>query len=327
MVAMALRNGTLAGVTTCLVTGAAGFIGSHLTERLLELDFKVIGVDNLSLGRLSNLSDAFKNSRFNFIDCDVNNYERLLACIGPSADIDMVWHLAANSDIRIGDPEIELKNTFLTTFNVIKLMQSLSIYKLVFASSSAIYGTLADMVDESSGPLQPISNYGAMKLASEAYISAAIENFLQRAWIFRFPNVVGSHATHGVIYDLINKLKQNPQDLEVLGDGCQTKPYVHVSELVKAMIYLVDHANYESLNHVNISTEGTATKVEDIARSVVRTVSPGARIRYTGGAAWPGDVPKYSFSIEKLRGYGVVPKMTSNEAVELAINEITAELA
>jgi len=327
IIAMALINGTLAGVTTCLVTGAAGFIGSHLTERLLELDFKVIGVDNLSLGRIANLSKVLNNPSFSFVECDVNDFNLMRSSVRTFGDIDMVWHLAANSDIRIGDPEIELKNTFLTTFNVIKLMQSLSIYKLAFASSSAIYGNFADITYEYSGPQHPISNYGAMKLASEAYISAATANFLERAWIFRFPNVVGSHATHGVIYDLINKLKQNPQELEVLGDGCQTKPYVHVSELVKAMLYLVEHANYESLNHVNISTAGTATKVEDIARSVARTVSPSARIKYTGGTAWKGDVPKYSFSIEKLRGHGVVPKMTSNEAVELAIKEIATELA
>jgi UDP-glucose 4-epimerase len=325
MVAIAFKNGTLTGVTTCLVTGAAGFIGSHLTERLLELDFKVIGVDNLSLGRLSNLSDAFKNSRFNFIECDVNNYERMMACIGPSAAIDIVWHLAANSDIRIGDPEIELRNTFLTTFNVIKLMQSLSIYKLAFASSSAIYGTLADMVDEDSGPLQPISNYGAMKLASEAYISAAIENFLQRAWIFRFPNVVGSHATHGVIYDLIRKLKENPKELEVLGDGLQTKPYMHVSELVDAMLCIVSKGE-DRLNCVNIAP-ATATSVANIVRLIVRNMKP-VTIHYGDSSkGWSGDVPRYSYSIAKLKQFGCVPKMTSNEAVELAVNEMAAELA
>lgn len=325
MIASALITGTLGLVSTCLVTGAAGFIGSHLTDRLLDLNIKVIGVDNLSVGKLSHLSHASINPNFNFIECDVNNYQRMLSCIGPEAGIDMVWHLAANSDIHIGDPEIELKNTFLTTFNVIKLMQSLSIYKLAFASSSAIYGELDEMLFEDSGPLHPISNYGAMKLASEACVSAALKSFLERAWIFRFPNVVGPRATHGVIYDLINQLAALPDELEVLGDGLQTKPYVHVSELLNAMLCIVDNG-VERLNCVNIGPDGTSTMV----REIVGMIMEGAEdvsVRYTGGkSGWSGDVPIYRYSIEKLRRFGCVPKLTSNEAVYKAVNEIGTEI-
>jgi UDP-glucose 4-epimerase len=317
---------------TCLVPGAAGFIGSHLTDRLLALGHKVVGIDNLLLGKRAYLAQAIHNPDFSFIEGDVNDYssclEHLQSAAGPNP-IDLVWHMAANSDIRAGtaDPEVDLRDTFMTTFNVLKLMKALDIRKLAFASSSAIYGSNPAALSEDSGPLQPISNYGAMKLASEGCISAALETFLERAWIFRFPNVVGSHATHGVIYDLIKKLQVNSRELEVLGDGSQDKPYFHVSDLVDAMLFIVASAS-ERLNCFNIGTDGTSTTVKYIAEAVVREVSPKATIRYTGGAkGWPGDVTKFSYSITKLRQLGWRPKLSSNEAVDRAIREIARELA
>jgi UDP-glucose 4-epimerase len=160
-----------------------------------------------------------------------------------------------------------------------------------------------------------------MKLASEGIISAALERYLRRAWIFRFPNVVGGRATHGAIYDFIRKLKENPKELEVLGDGSQEKPYLHVTELIDAMLFLFERTK-ERLNYFNIAPEGSATTVRYIAEAVVKAASPGARIRYTGGSkGWVGDVPRFSYSIEKLKAAGWSPKMTSKEAVELAVKE------
>jgi len=152
--------------------------------------------------------------------------------------------MVANSDIGAGvaDPNVDLKDTFLSTFNVLVAMREAHIRKIAFASTSAVYGVHEETLEENIGPLFPISNYGAMKLASEALISAAVESYLERAWIFRFPNVIGPRATHGIIFDLLTKLSRQPADLEVLGDGTQQKPYLHVSELIEAMLWICEHA-------------------------------------------------------------------------------------
>ncbi len=179
--------------------------------------------------------------------------------------------MAANSDIRAGvaDPDVDFRDTFHTTYNLLRLMREHKIPRLAFASTSAIYGDLKQKLTEDIGPLFPISNYGAMKLASEAAISAAAESFLERAWIFRFPNVVGSRATHGAIFDFIHKLKKNPAELEVLGDGTQEKPYFHVADLIEAMLFITDNAK-DKLNFFNIGTSDTMTTVRYLAETTVR---------------------------------------------------------
>lgn len=308
---------------TSYVTGAAGFIGSHLVDRLLAAGHRVIGVDNFVLGRKANLAQASKNPNFVFQELDVNNFEAALAFVKQHGPVDLIWHMAANSDIQAGarEPEIDLRLTFLTTFNTVKLAEAVRIPSIAFASSSAIYGDYPGLLREDAGPLFPISTYGAMKLASEGVLSSALERFLKRLWIFRFPNVVGSRATHGAIYDFIQKLRRNPAELEVLGDGSQEKPYLHVSELVGAMLHLYENAQ-DPLNYFNIAPSGKSTTVRFIAETTVRIVSPKASIRYTGGSkGWVGDVPKFSYSIEKLKATGWSPKMSSDAAVELAIRE------
>jgi UDP-glucose 4-epimerase len=311
---------------TCLVTGAAGFIGSHLVDRLLARGHRVIGVDNLVLGKRANLAAASQSQQFSFRELDLNDVEACLAFLreetarGP---IETVWHLAANSDIQAGgrDPDVDLRLTFLTTYNVLKVMQLLDIPQIVFASTSAIYGEHDGVLNENTGPLFPVSNYGAMKLASEGSITAALERFLKRAWICRFPNVIGSRATHGVIFDFLKKLRANPVELEVLGDGAQEKPYLHVSELLDAMLFVFERGPGR-LNCYNIAPETGATTVRYIAEAVVQAAAPGASTRYTGGSrGWVGDVAKFRYSTEKLKSLGWSPKLTSNEAVELAIRE------
>lgn len=307
----------------CFVTGAAGFIGSHLVDRLLGLGHAVVGIDNFVLGRKANISQALKHPNFVFQELDVNDFDTALAFLRKQAAIDTVWHMAANSDIQAGarEPDIDLRLTFLTTFHAVKLAQALNIPQIAFASSSAIYGDYPGVLHEDAGPLFPISNYGAMKLASEGVLSAALERFLKRVWIFRFPNVAGSRATHGAIYDFIQKLQRNPSELEVLGDGSQEKPYLHVSELIDAMVHLFQKARHP-LNYFNIAPSGPGTTVRFIAEATVRAVSPKAKIRYTGGSkGWVGDVPRFAYSIEKLKAAGWSPKLGSNEAVELAIRE------
>jgi UDP-glucose 4-epimerase len=315
----------------CLVTGAAGFIGSHLVDVLLARGATVAGVDNLKLGKREHLKNALANPRFHFYVADLNDLsacQKIISAESESAPIDIVWHLAANSDIRAGatDPDVDLRDTFLTTYSVLKLMREHKIPRLAFASSSAIYGVQPGAVREDAGPLFPISNYGAMKLASEAAISAALEAYLQSAWIFRFPNVVGSRATHGAIYDFCHKLKKNPAELEVLGDGSQEKPYFHVADLIDAMLFIADNAK-EKLNFFNIGTTDSVTTVHHLAETVVKQMSPDAKIRYTGGnRGWVGDVPKFSYSVGKLKALGWSPQFTSNQAVERAVAEIVTEV-
>jgi UDP-glucose 4-epimerase len=319
------------GPQHCLVTGAAGFIGSHLVDRLLERGATVLGVDNLALGRRENLAAALRHERFRFVELDVNDRPRLENAVRANAGskpIEVAWHLAANSDIRAGvaNADVDLQATFLTTHHLLQVMRVLQIPHLAFSSTSAIYGVHPGKMTEALGPLFPISNYGAMKLASEAAISAALEAFLKRAWIFRFPNVVGSRSTHGVIYDFAQKLKKNPDELEVLGDGQQEKPYFHVSDLVEAMLFITEHAT-ESLNYYNIGTDNSVSTVRYIAEAVVRAQAPTARIRYTGGSkGWVGDVPKFNYSIEKLARLGWKPRLTSNAAVDRAVQEVVSEV-
>ena len=309
-----------------LVTGAAGFIGSHLVDRLLAQGETVVGIDNLSRGTRANLGDALQHPAFQFFESDLTELATLTRLLS-DFDIGMVWHLVANSDIGAGvaDPHVDLRDTFQTTFNTLLFMRERKIGRLAFASTSAVYGVHDAVLTEDIGPLFPISNYGAMKLASEALISAAVESYLERAWIFRFPNVIGSRATHGIIFDLLTKLSADPPDLEVLGDGTQQKPYLHVSELIEAMMVICAEAK-EPLNWFNIGPPDEGATVRQIAETVLHEAAPSTPIRFTGGnRGWVGDVPRFRYSIEKLSRLGWRPKLHSVQAVEQAVAEIYRE--
>jgi len=310
-----------------LVTGTAGFIGSHLTDRLLHAGHCVSGIDNFLRGHRDNLRVATAKPGYHFIEGDVSTAEGALAAFETAArgePIDTVWHMAANSDLLAGanDPTVDLRHTFLTTYHVLGAMRRLGIPELAFPSSSAIDGVHAASLADSTGPLFPISNYGAMKLASEAIISASLETFLKRAWLFRFPNVVGGLATQGIIFDLIGKLRRSRAELEVLGNGTQEKPYLHVSELIDALLFIVDRSR-ERLNCFNISSDDDGCTLRSIAETVVRAAAPGTPIRYgTGNQGWPGDAPRFSYATEKLAALCWRPKLSSTEAIELTTREI-----
>jgi len=311
-----------------LLTGAAGFIGSHLADSLLERGCAVTGIDNFVRGRRENLKPALQSGNFRLIDADLadlNAYRSALA--QGKTQFHEVWHLAANSDIAAGvkDPSVDHRDTFLTTFNTLQIMREFGIGRIAFASTSAIYGNLPSLLTEDIGPLFPISNYGAMKLASEACISAALESFLERVWIFRFPNVIGPRATHGIIYDLLGKLAGKPDALEVLGNGLQQKPYLHVSELIDAMLFIRDNAP-ERLNFFNIGPNDEGVRVRFIAETVLRQAAPHLAIHYTGGdKGWTGDVPRFSYSVDKLARLGWKPSFGSAQTVERAVAEIYQE--
>jgi UDP-glucose 4-epimerase len=313
-----------------LITGAAGFIGSQLVEVLLNSGHRVTGIDNFSLGTRAHIAKAQQSEYYQMIEADLVETSALIELLKPvhsAHPIDEVWHLAANSDISAGvsDSFIDLRNTFLTTHSVLSAMKELAIKHLAFSSTSAVYGVHDGAMKEDIGPLFPISNYGAMKLASEAAISAALESNLERVWIFRFPNVVGPRATHGAIFDFIGRLRQNPDELTVLGDGTQQKPYLHVSELLDAMIFITTTAK-EKMNYFNIGPSDTGATVSSMAESVVKHMGGKATIRYTGGdRGWVGDVPRFYYSVAKLEALGWKPKLDSAGALDRAIQDIIQE--
>jgi UDP-glucose 4-epimerase len=315
-------------IMNILVTGGAGFIGSHLCDALLASGHSVVALDNLSLGREENVSHNIGNPSFSFVRGDILD-EAQLDGLFLSYQFDMVYHLAANSDIARSYtfPATDLESTFLTTFRVLDAMRRHSVGRILFASTSAVYGDVMDVrLAEGHGPLIPVSHYGAAKLASEAFISSFVANYGLQAWIVRFPNVVGERATHGVIFDFINKLRANPEELEVLGDGEQCKPYQYVRDLVGALLFVREHTS-EAFNVFNIGVE-SATKVVDIARMVISEMGLDARIRFTGGErGWVGDVPRFDYDLAKIHTLGWRASKTSDESVLTAIRHILGKEA
>ncbi len=306
-----------------LITGGAGFIGSHLADRLLSEGHKVVVLDNLSLGRKSNLTQALNSDNFTFVEGDILD-SKLLNNLFKEHKFDMVFHLAANSDIARShaNPDIDLDMTFHTTYNVLKAMRANGVNKLMFASTSAIYGQTGGIeVQENYGPLFPASHYGAGKLASEAFIASFAENYGIQAWITRFPNVCGERTTHGILYDFVKKLKNNPHELEVLGNGKQAKPYLYVKDLVEAILFVCRNS-HEKINYFNLGVEGQ-TNVTKIAEIVISAMNLNAKIHYTGGdRGWIGDVPKFAYNLDKIHKLGWKAKLTSDEAVTKAVKHI-----
>jgi UDP-glucose 4-epimerase len=311
-----------------LITGGAGFVAANLLPRLLQRGDTALLIDDQSRGAWANLGPLENDPRVVKVTGDCADPAALEAAVADFGTVDEVWHLAANSDIPAGgaDINVDLKNTFLTTTSVLQVMRRLRIPVIRFASSSAIYGDHGDIaIHEDIGPLEPISHYGAMKLASEAAIRAACESYIERADIFRFPNVVGVPATHGVLLDFVRKLKATPNRLEVLGDGTQKKPYLHAEDLVEAMLFIGEAAS-GAYNVFNIGPEDQGITVKEIAEIVRDALSPGVEIAYGAEPrGWVGDVPRFSYSSERLKELGWGGHMTSEGAIRRAVAEIVRQ--
>jgi len=318
-----------------IVAGGAGFIGINLIKELLKIRKKILVIDNFSNSNESFIKKLKSFDSLKIIECDLSREDEILKVIEENKShfesIYEIWHLAANSDIPSGvsNPKIDLRDTFMTTFNLLEIARKYKIKDFYFASSSAVYGDHGNKnINENTGPMMPISNYGAMKLASEAQCFSAYESFLNKLRIFRFPNVVGTPATHGVILDFIEKLKLNPNRLDVLGDGTQQKSYLHVKDLISGMIYLSETKLDKDSNPIfNLGPEEDSVKVQWIAERVVLKFSPKALIFYgNNNRGWVGDVPKFSYNTKKAKNYGWIPKLNSEQSINLAIDEIIREL-
>lgn len=317
-----------------IVTGGAGFIGSNLINSLIKEHRYLFVIDSLIRGNKEYIEEFDGiDDRVIFFKADLSDIQQAKNAFSVASkygQVDEVWHLAANSDIPAGinDTSIDLRDTFMTTYCILESMQIQNITTIHFASSSAIYGDLGDSsIHESVGPLLPISSYGAMKLASEALISAAAEKFLKKGNLFRFPNVVGAPATHGVIFDFINRLKIDSRNLVVLGDGTQMKAYLHVSDLISAMLYIRSKSNTPKVFPINIGPMDDGVTVRFIAETVKKRVSPEAIISYgSGNKGWIGDVPKFRYCVQELNRLGWKPKQSSADSIFIATHEIANQL-
>ncbi len=303
------------------ITGGAGFIGSHMADRLIAENYVAV-FDNLSSGKREFLTAHLGKPNFRFIEGEVGNLKELTAAM---AGHDMVCHFASNPDIARGamETDLDLREGALLTYNVLEAMRRTGVRGIIYASGSGVYGDVGDTpTAENFGPLLPVSMYGAAKLAGEALVSAFCHLFDLRGFIFRFANVVGSRQTHGVGYDFIRKLGSDPSKLEVLGDGRQSKSYIHVSDVIDAILYVFRNADGR-VNVFNVATEDYID-VSAIAGIVIREMGlREVRLSYTGGPrGWKGDVPRVRFNLEKIHNLGWSARYGSKEAVRLSIREM-----
>jgi len=307
-----------------IVTGGAGFIGSHLSLRLLQQGHDVTVIDNLLLGRREFLKPCEDFKGFRFLNHDLMDLE---GTINAFRGHDFVYHLSANSDISQGveKSDIDLKLGTIVTYNVLEAMRKQKISNIVFSSTSAVYGEAqVKPTPENYGPLIPISFYGASKLAAEALCTSFGHNCGMNVWIYRFANIVGSHATHGAIRDFVMKLKKNPSELDVLGDGSQKKSYLHVSDCVDGLLFGPQKIK-GPVQILNLASEGV-TQVRTIAEEVVRQSGGKAKIRYgQSDRGWVGDVPFTWLDSSLMSKLGWKAKHISDEAVKMAVGEIIAE--
>lgn len=309
-------------MTNMLITGAAGFIGSHLTDRLLQDGHRVTGYDNLASGRMEWIEHNLDDDRFTFVHADLLDLDALNEAM---TGHDVIWHLGANTDIREGNrnTDLDLKNDTIATYNVLEAMRHQGVGKLLFASSATVYGEAKKMpTSEDDGPLFPISLYGAGKLACEGLVSAYSHLFDIQAWMFRFGNVLGSRMGHGVIFDFIGKLTKNSEELEILGDGKQEKPYFLVGDCIDGMLFAFNNST-KQCDVFNLSSKSTVS-VSQIAEIVVGEMGlDDVRFRYTGGKrGWPGDVPVVRFDPGKLTRLGWSVRYGAADAVRMATRQL-----
>lgn len=305
-----------------LVAGGAGFIGSHLIDALINEGHQVVCIDNFFIGTKKNIEHLKDSSSFKFYELDLTETDKLNK-IFEEEKFEYVFHLAANSDIQASakDPLVEYKNTYSTTVSILECMRKNDVKKLFFASTSAVYGDKRGVkLAEEGTDLKPISYYGASKLGSEAIINAFTYMNDMSTLVFRFPNVIGPRLTHGVIFDFVKRLKEDPTHLRILGDGKQSKPYIYVLDLIDAIMKFknVD----KGVTTYNCGVEGK-TSVTKIAEIVCEKMNLNIPFEYTGGeGGWKGDVPTFEYDLSKIHNAGWNAKYNSDEAVEKTVENV-----
>jgi UDP-glucose 4-epimerase len=306
------------------VTGGAGFIGSHAVDLLVSAGCRVTVYDNLSLSDDRYVAEHARAGRIAFVEKDMLDLDALTAAM---AGHDVVWHLGANTDIPSGfhKRRIDLDNDVIATCNVLEAMTKNEVKDMLFSSTGAVYGeSIEGEFSETSGPLIPLSLYGAGKIASEAFISAYCSLFGIRAWMFRFGNVIGGRTNHGAIFDFIAKLKKNPRSLQILGTGKGEKNYFLVEECISGMLHTyhkMENGPFPVL--VNLGTDST-TQVMDIVRIVIEEMGlKDVGFEYTGTPrGWPGDQPVVLLDTGKIHSWGWSAKRTSDDAVRIAARRL-----
>ncbi|MHB8626463.1 MAG: NAD-dependent epimerase/dehydratase family protein [Aggregatilineales bacterium] len=309
----------------CLVTGCAGFVGSNLVDRLLEAGHTVRGYDNFSTGREQFLERAKASPNFTLIRGDVLDALRLAEAM---RGIDIVFHLAANADVRFGTqhPRKDLEQNTLATFNVLEAMRLNEVRRIVFSSTGSIYGepNVFPTPEDPPFPVQT-SLYGASKLAGEGLIQAYCEGFGFQGYIFRFVSLLGERYTHGHIVDFYSQLRTHLDHLEVLGNGHQRKSYLYIHDCIDAILLAISHEQaQEKVNIFNLGTDEVC-EVNDSIRQLTEYLRLTPELRYSGGErGWIGDNPFIFLDCSKIRGLGWRPKLTISEGIVRTIKFLEA---
>ena len=314
---------------TAVITGGAGFIGSYIAEKLVEngTDTKVI--DNLVTGKKENLSKCFDQDNFSFLEYDLGNLDGIEDHLG---DADILFHFAADPEVRTGysKPEDSFEQNIVNTFNLLQKIKQSKIKKIVFASSSSVYGDAKIIpTNEEYGPLSPISHYGASKLACEAMVSSFCHNYNIEGVILRPANVIGLRGRHGLIWDLVHKLKINQDELELLGDGKQTKSFIHISDAIDGIFFSLNNLQ-DRVEVFNLGSEDSV-EIMDVAKIVCKNMGLNEiKINLTGGVddgrGWKGDIKIAHLDITKLKNSGWIPKLSSINAADITSHEIIKEV-
>jgi UDP-glucose 4-epimerase len=309
------------------ITGGAGFIGAHLANRLLDsMSVEVTVYDNFSTGRRWHFGDRVANPSLQIVAGDCRDYKQLAAAM---AGHDMVFHLASNSDIARAetDPAFDFYNGTWLTNNVLEAMRATGVKAIAFTSGSGVYGEVPPTpIKEDYDRMLPVSTYGACKLASESLISAYTFMFDMHGMVFRFANVVGPQQTHGVAHDFIRRLSVDRTKLTIYGDGSQSKPYIHVDDVLEAFL-LIEGDSRGGYEYHNVSSEDYLT-VREIADIVVERMGlTDVRYEFTGGSrGWKADVPMYRLNTAKIRSRGWANRLNSRDAVVQAVDSMISEV-
>ena len=305
------------------ITGGAGFIGSTMINKLLlDKNFEITIFDNFCSGRMEYINQYLKDERVTLIKGDMLDLPHLKEAV---KNHDFIFHFAANPDIAKAmiETDLDLRLSVIATYNLMEAMRVNGISQIAYSSGSGIYGDVGyTETPEDFGPLLPSSMYGACKLGAEGIISAFCHMFDMQAWIYRFANVVGDNQTHGVGYDFINKLINDPTKLTILGNGNQSKSYIHVLDILDAMLFVIKNTN-EKVNIFNVATDDYIT-VNEIAQIVIKEMNlQNVKLEYTGGnRGWKGDVPIVRFNLNKIHKLGWKCKLNSKEAITSSIRDM-----